>query len=150
MRRRIRIFVSHAAEDREFAERIVAELREAGFNPWISSVSLIGSHEWQTEIGRALGRCDWFLLVGSRSCYRSMWVKREISAAFRAERYADRILPIMKNSFDLDRLAWPLASNASTFEPSEEDLTAEWLTSSTCFGLDDLGPIVGKRASIAS
>lgn len=108
MRRRTRIFVSHAEEDRAFAEKVVAELRDHGFNPWISSMNLAGSDEWQREIGRALSRCDWFLLIGSRSCYRSKWVKRELSYAFRNDRYNGRILPILKNSCDLQRLAWPL------------------------------------------
>ena len=108
MRRRIRVFVSHAAEDRAFAERVVKELKSRGFNPWLSSINLVGSDDWQRQIGRALARCDWFLLIGSRSCYGSKWVRRELAYAFDADRYNNRILPIVKNACSFRRLAWPL------------------------------------------
>jgi hypothetical protein len=85
-----------STRDRAFVERIVAALRRHGIPCWYAPTGILGAQQWQDEIGRALRRCNWFLVVLSRSASRSKWVKRELQYALQDDRYNDRILAIVK------------------------------------------------------
>ena len=60
------------------------------------------------EIGEALARCDWFLVVLSPQATRSKWVKRELLYALRSSRYEGRIVPIRLRACDPALLSWTL------------------------------------------
>ena len=78
---------------------------------WYSTTSLVGAQRWHDEIGEALARCDWFVIVLSRASERSEWVKRELQyALINTDRYADRIVPIRKGACNTERLSWVLDS----------------------------------------
>ncbi len=68
----------------------------------------MGAEQWHDEIGKALGRCDWFLLILSPAAVRSMWVKRELRYALKAKRYNDRIIPVLLRPCDYGELSWTL------------------------------------------
>jgi hypothetical protein len=44
----------------------------------VRKANIRGAQQWHDEIGTALKRCDWFLLVLSPQSVRSMWVKHEL------------------------------------------------------------------------
>lgn len=67
------LFVSHSHEDDAFADQLVADLREAGVDVWLDRTDL-GSGNFQQRINDALMRCDWFVLVLTRSAIASTWV----------------------------------------------------------------------------
>lgn len=90
------------------ARRIAEMLRAHGIPVWFSETNLIGAQQWHDEIGKALARCDWFLLVLSPPATRSKWVKRELLYALRSARYEERIIPLRYRECDVDRLSWTL------------------------------------------
>ena len=102
------VFLSHASKDRRFASSIAAVLREHGVPVWYSETNLLGAQQWHDEIGAALARCDWFLVILSPQATRSKWVKRELLYALRTPRYEDHIVPIRFRVCDTDRLSWTL------------------------------------------
>lgn len=102
------IFLSHASKDRRIASRIADMLRAHGVPVWYSQTNLIGAQQWHDEIGSALARCDWFLLILSPQATRSKWVKRELLYALRTPRYDGRIVPIRHRLCDPDLLSWTL------------------------------------------
>lgn len=102
------VFLSHASKDRRFASRIAAVLREHGVPVWYSETNLLGAQQWHDEIGAALARCDWFLVILSPHATRSKWVKRELFYALRSPRYEDHILPVRYRDCEADRLSWTL------------------------------------------
>jgi hypothetical protein len=102
------VFLSHASKDRRFASSIAAVLREHGVPVWYSETNLLGAQQWHDEIGAALARCDWFLVILSPHATRSKWVKRELLYALRTRRYGDHIVPIRHRACDPDRLSWTL------------------------------------------
>ena len=102
------VFLSHSSKDRRIASRIAAMLREHGVPVWYSETNLFGAQQWHDEIGAALARCDWFLLILSPQATRSQWVKRELHYALRTPRYDDRIVPIRHLKCDPDLLSWTL------------------------------------------
>lgn len=102
------IFLSHASKDRRFAVRLAERLRRDGFSVWYSERHIAGAQQWHDEIGAALRRCDWFVLVLSPSAVRSKWVKHELLYALRSTRYNDRIVPLDYRRCESERLSWTL------------------------------------------
>lgn len=56
------VFVSHSSRDRAFTERLVSVLRRQGVACWYAPTGILGAQQWQIEIGRALRRCNWFVI----------------------------------------------------------------------------------------
>lgn len=102
------VFLSHSSGDRKLAERIAQTLRAHGVPVWYSQTNLVGAQQWHDEIGAALSRCDWFLILLSPKAARSKWVKRELLYALRSSRYENRIVPLHYRKCDIDKLSWAL------------------------------------------
>lgn len=104
------IFLSHATGDRRFADRLAGVMRKQGIPVWYSRTHLRGAQQWQDEIGQALERCDWFLIILSPNSVKSMWVKRELAYALNEQRYQNRIVPVLFRPCDHKKFSWTLAS----------------------------------------
>ena len=65
---------------------------------------------WHDEIGAALRRCDWFVLVFSPGAVGSQWVKRELLYSLQESRYAGGIVLLLHEPCVFDELSWTLAS----------------------------------------
>lgn len=101
-------FLSHASADRALAGALATTLRAHGVKIWYSTTSIRGAQQWHDAIGRALRRCDWFLLLLSPSAVRSRWVKQELLFALNKSQYAERIIPLLAKRCDTDALSWTL------------------------------------------
>ena len=64
---------------------------------------------WHDEIGAALRRCDWFVLVLSLDAVDSMWVKRELLYSLQQDRFEGRIAPLLHRACAYDELSWTLS-----------------------------------------
>ena len=102
------VFLSHASGDRKTARRLAETLRRHGVPVWYSETNLVGAQQWHDEIGKALARCDWFIVVLSPKATRSEWVKWELLYALQQVRYRNRIVPILYRACDPDKLSWTL------------------------------------------
>ena len=67
------IFLSHSDRDRGFVVRLAETLRRHGLPVWYSGTDIVGAQQWHDEIGSALRRCDWFVLVLSPGAVNSTW-----------------------------------------------------------------------------
>jgi hypothetical protein len=103
------IFLSHSSKDRVFASRISSALTRRGIKVFYSRKNIRGAQQWHDEIGKALARCNWFLIVLSPAAVRSEWVKRELVYALQAKRYGRRIAPLLLKSCKTDKLSWTLS-----------------------------------------
>ena|SRR2546427_2421434 len=56
------------------------------------TVNILGAQQWHDEIGAALRRCDWFVLVLSPNAIESIWVKRELLFSLQQNRFEDKII----------------------------------------------------------
>lgn len=131
MERPQEIFLSHSSGDHRFATRVADALRHHGISVWYSRTDLVGSQEWHDEIGAALKRCDWFLLVLSPTAIESMWVKRELNYARRQARFVGKIVPLLYQSCESESLSWVLGSIhridfQSTFAEGCRELLRVW------------------------
>lgn len=107
-RRDKKIFLSHAAADRQFVLRLIRVLDRHGIPYWYSSQHIRGAQEWHDEIGQALDECNWFLVVLTPVAVRSIWVKRELTFALNETRYRERIIPLLRKSCEYRKLSWTL------------------------------------------
>lgn len=124
------LFLSHASGDRSLAESLASTLRAHGVPVWFSRTNLLGAQQWHDEIGRALRRCDWFVVLLSPTSVRSRWVKRELLFALNEKRYEDRIVPILARKCRWKQLSWTLAAlqfiNFVDYESGCRQLLAVW------------------------
>lgn len=124
-------FISHSAQDHAFVRRFARRLRACGIRTWYSEAHLVGAQQWHDEIGKALARCDWFLLVLSPAAVKSRLVKLEFVYARQDARYEDRIVPILHRPCESLAFSWTLAGAqrvdfARGFEAGLKDLLHIW------------------------
>ena len=104
------VFLSFSSQDRPIATAVAATLRAHGLAVWYSETNIRGAQQWHDEIGRALTRCDWFVLLLSEHAVKSRWVRREFRYALEAEQYDNRILPVLIEACDPFQLSWTLSA----------------------------------------
>jgi hypothetical protein len=119
------IFLSHSSRDGRQAKQIAARLGKFGLNVWFAPSNLRGAQAWHDEIGRALRRCDWFVVLLTPAAVRSRWVKRELVFAFSERRFESRIVPVKLQPCNLDSLSWVLRSIEQVDVSREPNLAAE-------------------------
>jgi len=102
------VFLSHSSKDRSFVVRLARTLKQHKIKYWYSATHIAGAKQWHDEIGRALARCEWFLVVLTPDSVRSAWVKRELLFALNEDRYNERIIPVLRKPCDYARLSWTL------------------------------------------
>jgi hypothetical protein len=104
------VFLSHATADRKTADLFAEVLRANGVPVWYSRTNIVAARQWHDEIGEALRRCDWFVVLVSRASVKSKWVKRELLFALNDSRYEGRIVPILLQRCDVAELSWTIES----------------------------------------
>jgi hypothetical protein len=102
------VFLSHSSKDRNFVVRLARVLKRHKIRYWYSATHIAGAKQWHDEIGDALARCDWFLVVLTPDSVRSPWVKRELLFALNEYRYSERIIPVLRKPCEYSRLSWTL------------------------------------------
>ncbi len=107
------VFLSHSSKNHVFASWLKDELHRRGVRAWYSKARIVGAQQWHDEIGQALERCDWFLLILSPSSVQSKWVKRELLFALENDQFNKRIIPVIYRQCDSKLLSWTLSSMQS-------------------------------------
>lgn len=102
------VFLSHAGKDHAKARRLKAVLAAHDVPVWFAPHHIAGAQKWQDEIGAALDRCDWFMVLLTPSATKSMWVKREVEYAMNQERFEGQIIPLNFKACDSKHLSWVL------------------------------------------
>ena len=88
---------------------VATALRAHGVPVWFSAVNILGAQQWHDEIGAALERCDWYIVLLSPDAVESKWVKRELCFALENDSYSNRIIPVRYRDCDYKRLSWTLS-----------------------------------------
>lgn len=125
------VFLSHSSQDRPFVRPLVDALRRHGIPVWYSETNIQGAQQWHDEIGAALQRCDWFVLVLSPHAVESKWVKRELLYSLQQDRFDGRIAPLLYRRCSCDDLSWTLSQMqmvnfTSGFDDGCRDLLRIW------------------------
>jgi hypothetical protein len=104
------IFLSHSSRDLQFASKVVQTLRSHGLKVWFSPKHIEGGQQWHDEIGKALNRCDWFLILLSPDAVSSQWVSWELQFAVAEKRYTNKIVPLLLRDCEFKKFSWVLPS----------------------------------------
>ena len=102
------VFLSHASQDHAAAHRLRELLIAHEIPVWFSPRHIRGADQWQDEIGAALKRCGWFMILLTPHAVKSMWVKRELNYALIQKRYQNRIVPVLLKKCNFSALSWTL------------------------------------------
>ena len=104
------VFLSHSSANQDITQRIAETLRNHGIPIWYSPTNIRGAQHWHDEIGKALRRCDWFIVLLSSDSVVSRWVKMELAYALNHAQYTEKILPVTLEHCDYESLSWTLGS----------------------------------------
>ena len=130
------VFLSHSSTNRAIATAVAQTLRDHGIPVWYSSTNIMTAQLWQDEIGKALCRCDWFLVLLSSTAIESTWVSRELSYALSHSQYNDHIMPIMIEDCDYEDLSWTLGVFQMTYLNANPEMAYRQMLQAWGVGLD--------------
>lgn len=75
------IFISYSKHDASYAHKLVARLRQEGYDVWIDDRRLRSSDDWWPSIVHAIWSCAAIIVIMTPASDRSRWVQREITIA---------------------------------------------------------------------
>ncbi|WIG58338.1 MAG: hypothetical protein OJF49_001084 [Ktedonobacterales bacterium] len=103
-----RIFISHSASDKDFATRVVRNLRDNTTDPWIDHEHIISGEDIFQSIGEALDTMDLFIVLFSKKALDSGWVREEVEQAKLLEIQKKRslIMPFIIDNTSFRDLPW--------------------------------------------
>ena len=92
------VFISYSRRDLSFVERLVSDLRDAGYQVWYDLSGLEGGSRWGTEIQNAIQKSQYIVTVLSPDSVKSEWVEREFLYASKLKL---KIIPLFYRECDL-------------------------------------------------
>jgi hypothetical protein len=90
----MKIFVSYAGPDRDFAVALKDYLSVKGHYVWVDDRTLLPGNNWPLEIGKALQSCDTMVVILSPNSEKSEIQRHEINYALGSNRYSGRVIPV--------------------------------------------------------
>ena len=78
----LKVFLCHASEDKPEVRKLYLRLKEAGFDPWLDAMNLLGGEEWQLAIPKAVREAGIILVcMSQRSTTKEGYLQKEIKFA---------------------------------------------------------------------
>jgi TIR domain len=90
----MKIFLSYARPDRDFAKEIVENLRETPHQVWFDEEHIGPGGSWAKQIEGALTSSKAMIVLVSPASMNSKEVRREIDHALLSKNFAHRVLPV--------------------------------------------------------
>ncbi len=80
--RPLRVFLSHASEDKPQVRKVYGKLMELGIDAWLDEEELLPGQDWQLEIRRAVRRADIALVfLSKKAVTKAGYVQKELKQA---------------------------------------------------------------------
>jgi formylglycine-generating enzyme len=90
------IFLSHADQDAQVAQKLAHDLEAHGYDIWLAPDSIRPGEKWVEAINRGLEESGLFVLLLSPAAVASRWVKMETNAAIEFEHEGEmQIFPLL-------------------------------------------------------
>lgn len=121
----MKVFISHASEDKDLARTLSRFLRDAGLEVW-SDEDIMPGDNWAQKVSQALNASEAMVVLVSTAALNSDLVRREIEFALGTEAYRKRLVPVFVGSRDTipqDRLPWILRrlNGVELTDPTKEE-----------------------------
>jgi len=94
LRKKMRVFVSHASTDADLARRVSKTLREAGFQVWDETMIIPGEN-WGEKLAEALEESDAMVVLLTPDSLRSPNISHEVGYALGKKDYKGRLIPVI-------------------------------------------------------
>lgn len=92
---RMKIFLSYARHDRDFAAKLVKQLELKGHKVWDPERELLPGDEWTSYLRKALAESDAMVVLLSPDSADSRWVSYELEYALGAKHLSGRLIPVL-------------------------------------------------------
>jgi TIR domain len=89
-----KVFLSYARSDRDPAQKIGRELRQAGFEVWDPDTEILPGADWTAELKTALDSAGAVVVLISPEAIASRSVSYEIEYALGAKHLRRRLIPV--------------------------------------------------------
>jgi AraC-like DNA-binding protein len=92
------IFISYSHQDREFVQRLTADMEKEGIGVWLDEKEILVGDSISQKVEQGISVCKLFCLVISSNSAQSRWVEREYRTALNEQLTAKRsklILPLL-------------------------------------------------------
>src|SRR5690349_16079312 len=124
----MRIFLSHASEQRAEADRLAIALQSRGHEVFLDTEDLPAGADYQARIEDAIGRCALFcFLISPQSVAPKRFTLSELNIARRRwPNPTGRVLPVMVDPVPMESV--PAYLRAVSILQPEGDLVADVLT----------------------
>jgi hypothetical protein len=83
-------FISYSSKDRDFAERLYADLQARGVRCWFAQEDLKTGDRFQEQIDQSIRLFDKAIVILSAESIQSRWVEHEVNAALERESRENR------------------------------------------------------------
>jgi hypothetical protein len=91
----MRIFISHAAQDKELASQLADRLSHAGFAVWNATQEIAPGDNWAKETGRALEESDVMVALITPGALESESLRGDIQYGLTSKKFEHRLLPVL-------------------------------------------------------
>jgi hypothetical protein len=91
----MRIFISYAEPDRDFALMLSERLKRAGHDVWLDIENLYPGDNWQLAIGQALEDSEAIVALVSPEWVNSEVYNAQFAYALGGKKYKDRLIPVL-------------------------------------------------------
>lgn len=91
----MRVFLSYAQPDHDWAEKLGAALRAAGLDVWDAAQQILPGDNWAAKVGSALERSDAMVVLLSPAAVASPNVLHDIQYALGSPHFKDRLIPVV-------------------------------------------------------
>lgn len=95
-------FISYSRQDREFTDRLVADLNAAGVRTWRDVDSLNPGEDWASALKNGVRQADILLFVVSRHSVKSQWTTYEVELAL--TKMFTVVIPLILDSAAIEKL----------------------------------------------
>lgn len=93
----IKLFISHSSQDKDYANILYTDLKNAGCVPWLDEWDIVGGQSIPAEIEKGIDNSDFLLILLSKNSVASNWVRTEWESSIWDENKDKqiRVIPIL-------------------------------------------------------
>jgi hypothetical protein len=120
----MKVFISHAGQDRDLARALASQLSQAGVDVWSAEEQIQPGENWAKKIGEALDSSDMMVAVVTSKALASDALRHDIQYALTSKHYQQRLLPVMVEPVQLEsdaEVPWILKKMNPVYVSSSSD-----------------------------
>ena len=91
----MKVFISHAHSDEQFAQKVTVILEQAGLEVWDVTREVMPGDNWAAIMSQALRESQAMVVLLTAHAMRSKWVRSEIEYALGEIRFRSRLIPVV-------------------------------------------------------